>query len=84
MIVASVKETWDKKKNPNGRWRKFTIDEIKARPNTSLDISWMSEEEEKEDKPLKQILSEMNEKSKAISEAIAELNKALEGIEDDD
>lgn len=78
------KETWDKEKNPNGRWRKFTIDEIKARPNTSLDISWMSEEEEKEDKPLKQILSEMNEKSKAISEAIAELNKALEGIEDDD
>lgn len=78
------KETWDKEKNPNGRWRKFTIDEIKARPNTSLDISWMSEEEEKEDKPLKQILSEMNEKSKAISEAIAELNKALEGIEDND
>lgn len=78
------KETWDKEKNPNGRWRKFTIDEIKARPNTSLDVSWMSEEEEKEDKPLKQILSEMNEKSKAISEAIAELNKALEGIEDDD
>ena len=78
------KETWDKEKNPNGRWRKFTIDEIKARPNTSLDISWMSEEEEKEDKALKQILSEMNEKSKAISEAIAELNKALEGIEDDD
>ncbi len=76
------KETWDKEKNPNGRWRKFTIDEIKKRPNTSLDISWMNDEEEHETKSLKEILSDMNEKSKAISEAIAELNKALEGIDD--
>ena len=76
------KETWNKEKNPNGRWRKFTIDEIKKRPNTSLDISWMSDEEEHETKSLKEILSDMNEKSKAISEAIAELNKALEGIDD--
>lgn len=75
-------ETWDKNKNPNGRWRKFTIDEIKKRPNTSLDISWMSEEEEHETKSLKEILNDMNEKSKAISDAIAELNKALEGIDD--
>lgn len=77
-------ETWDKEKNPNGRWRKFSIDEIKKRPNTSLDISWMSDEEEKEQKSLKEIMSDMNEKAKAINEAIAELNKALEGIEDDD
>ena len=76
------KETWDKEKNPNGRWRKFTIDEIKKRPNTSLDISWISDEEEHETKSLKEILSDMNEKSKAISEAIADLNKALEGIDD--
>lgn len=78
------KETWDKEKNPNGRWRKFTIDEILKRPNTSLDISWMSDEEEKEQKSLKEIMADMNDKAKAINEAIAELNKALEGIEDDD
>ncbi|MBP2057924.1 type I restriction enzyme M protein [Lactobacillus colini] len=77
-------ETWDKEKNPNGRWRKFSIDEIMKRPNTSLDISWMSDEEEKQQKSLKEIMSDMNEKAKAINEAIAELNKALEGIEDDD
>ena len=77
-------ETWDKEKNPNGRWRKFTIEEIMQRPNTSLDISWMGDEEEKEQKSLKEIMSDMNENAKAINEAIAELNKALEGIEDDD
>lgn len=42
----------------------------------------MSDEEEHETKSLKEILSDMNAKSKAISEAIAELNKALEGIDD--
>ena len=78
------KETWDKEKNPNGRWRKFSIDEIKKRPNTSLDISWMNEEENHDNRSLGEILSEMNEKSKAIRDAIAELNKALEGIDDED
>lgn len=78
------KETWDAEKNPNGRWRKFSIDEIKKRPNTSLDITWMSEEEEHDNRSLGEILKEMNEKSKAISDAIAELNKALEGIDDED
>ena len=78
------KETWDKEKNPNGRWRKFSIDEIMKRPNTSLDISWMSEEEDHDDRSLSEILKEMNEKSQAIRDAIAELNKALEGIDDED
>ncbi|WP_249906012.1 N-6 DNA methylase [Lactobacillus amylovorus] len=78
------KETWDAEKNPNGRWRKFSIDEIKKRPNTSLDITWMSEEENHDERSLGEILKEMNDKSKAISDAIAELNKALEGIDDED
>ena len=78
------KETWDADKNPNGRWRKFSIDEIKKRPNTNLDISWMTKEESHDNRSVSEILSEMSEKSKAISEAIAELNKALEGIDDED
>ena len=44
----------------------------------------MSEEEEKESKPLKQILSEMNEQSDAIAQAVAKLNDALKGIDDED
>lgn len=42
----------------------------------------MNDEEEQDNRSLNEILSEMNNKSKAISEAIAELNKALEGIDD--
>ena len=30
-------------KNPEGRWRKFTYDEIIARDKTSLDITWLKD-----------------------------------------
>ena len=29
--------------NPEGRWRKFTYDEIIARDKTSLDITWLKD-----------------------------------------
>lgn len=37
------KETWSET-NPNGRWRKFTYDEILERDKTSLDIFWLKDE----------------------------------------
>ena len=37
------KPTWSEK-NPEGRWRKFTYDEIIARDKTSLDIFWLKDE----------------------------------------
>jgi len=36
------KETFDAK-NPEGRWRKFSYDEIIARDKTSLDITWIKD-----------------------------------------
>ena len=35
------KETWHPETNPEGRWRKFTYDEIMGRDKTSLDIFWL-------------------------------------------
>jgi len=35
------KPTWDADKNPEGRWRKFSYDELKARDKTSLDVFWL-------------------------------------------
>ena len=77
-------EDYNAEKNPNGRWRKFSIDEIKARPNTSLDISWIGDEEDKEDRPLSELLSDMVEKSQNIADAVSALQKALEGVSDED
>lgn len=36
------KETWSEK-NPDGRWRKFEIEEILERDKTSLDIFWIKD-----------------------------------------
>ncbi|MEW6381207.1 MAG: class I SAM-dependent DNA methyltransferase [bacterium] len=36
------KETWSEN-NPDGRWRKFTYDEVVARDKTSLDIFWLKD-----------------------------------------
>lgn len=36
------KETWSEE-NPEGRWRKFSFDDIVVRDKTSLDIFWLKE-----------------------------------------
>ncbi len=37
------KATFDASTNSEGRWRKFTYDEIIARDKTSLDITWLKD-----------------------------------------
>ena len=37
------KETWNAAANPEGRWRKFTYEELIARDKTSLDIFWLKD-----------------------------------------
>ncbi len=36
-------ETWNEAANPEGRWRRFTYDQIAARDKTSLDIFWLKD-----------------------------------------
>jgi type I restriction enzyme M protein len=37
------KATWDADKNPEGRWRKYTYNEVTVRDKTSLDIFWLKD-----------------------------------------
>lgn len=37
------KENYDPGNNPEGRWRKFPMDEILKRDKTSLDITWLKD-----------------------------------------
>jgi len=41
--IAKRQETWNVEKNPEGRWRCFSYDEIMARDKTSLDITWIKD-----------------------------------------
>jgi type I restriction enzyme M protein len=38
------KETWDADKNPDGRWRKYSYEELIARDKTSLDLFWLKDD----------------------------------------
>ena len=35
------KETWHPDNNPDGRWRKYSYEELIVRDKTSLDIFWL-------------------------------------------
>lgn len=41
--INKRKETYNAETNPEGRWRKFSYDEIIERDKTSLDISWIKD-----------------------------------------
>lgn len=66
--------------NPQGRWRRYTYEEICARDKTSLDLSWIRQGEETEEIPLNELIATMEEKAAKITEAIAQL-KAIMGNE---
>lgn len=78
------KETYDAETNPEGRWRRFTKEDIEGRPNTSLDISWMTDEEEADSRSLSEILTAMQEKSEGIARAVAVLSQELAEVDQDD
>lgn len=68
--------------NPNGRWRKFTYDEICARDKTSLDISWIKTGDNVPDCTLSELIEEIKVKSNAINNAVAELEKLIGEVDE--
>lgn len=79
--LSKRKETYSEE-NPNGRWRRFSIEDIKARDKTSLDIIWMKNSDGTDDRTLEEILGDIKEKSANISKAVAELEKLIGDIEE--
>ena len=81
--LSTRKETYDVESNPSGRWRKYGIDEIMARDKTSLDITWIKQGGEEDDRTLAELMATIEEKSINISNAVAELKKLLADIKED-
>ena len=75
------KETWSPE-NPNGRWRKYHVNELLARDKTSLDISWIKEGSDTVDYSLAELMQTIQGKSANIAAAVTELSKLIEGIEE--
>lgn len=68
--------------NPNGRWRRYTYEEILARDKTSLDITWMKADSEAEDYSLSELLEQIKEKSANIAKAVAALEELIGEVDE--
>ena len=79
--LSKRKETYSEE-NPNGRWRKFTIEDILARDKTSLDITWMKSDSGTDDYTLAELLDMIKEKSSNIAKAVAELEQLIGEVEE--
>lgn len=80
--IAARKETWSEE-NPNGRWKKFTYDELVSRTNTGLDITWIKNyEDEFKDYSLQQLFDLVKEKSGNIATAVTELETLIAEIKE--
>ena len=66
--------------NPNGRWRKFSEDEVYSRDQLKLDFKWI-DLTEKDERTVSELLSEMQNKAVAINEAVLKLQEILGGID---
>ncbi|MBR5549759.1 MAG: N-6 DNA methylase, partial [Kiritimatiellae bacterium] len=74
------KEIWSES-NPEGRWRKFTYEEILARPKTNLDFKWLKDDAiTPDDYTLAEVMGELAETGKTYATALKELQSLVEGI----
>ena len=71
-------ETYDSKNNPNGRWRVYNQSEISKRKNLDLDFKWI-DLEEKDNRTISQIISDIEKEAKIIDESIDKIKKILKG-----
>jgi len=67
--------------NPNGRWRKFTKDEVYSRDQLKLDFKWIASEED-DDRTLAEMISQIKEESANIAKAVAELEKLIGEVDE--
>ena len=80
--IAGRVETFDAETNPNGRWRKFSIDEILKRDKTSLDITWIKLDSDDEDLTLAQLMDIIKTECDTISDAVSQLQALVSNIEE--
>lgn len=79
--LSKRQETYSEE-NPNGRWRKYTYEEILARDKTSLDITWIKADNPTDDYTLAELLDLIKTKSDNISKAVAQLEELIGEVEE--
>ena len=73
--LSARKETYNTETNPNGRWRKYDVNELLGRDKTSLDITWIRQGNDMENVTLGELMADIKEKSDNIASAVAKLEE---------
>jgi type I restriction enzyme M protein len=75
--------TWDSDRNPKGRWRKFSYEELTARAKTSLDVFWLKDKSltdldnlPKPDELAEEIIENLEAGLNSFREVLSALNQA--------
>lgn len=76
-------ETWNVENNPEGRWRKFSYEELIARDKTSLDVFWLKDKSltdldnlPEPDELAEEIIDNLEAGLNSFREILGALNKA--------
>lgn len=77
--IYDRQETWSED-NPNGRWRRFTYDQIKNDFKYNLDIKWIKDDENIADINIEDLFSNIKKESENISSLVEKLEKMLNGV----
>jgi len=67
--------------NPNGRWRKYSKEEVYSRDGLKLDFKWL-DLSEKDDRTLAELLNDIKTKSTNIAKAVAEMEKLIGEVDE--
>ena len=75
-------ETYNEDTARDGRWRKYTVEDIMARDKTSLDITWIKAGGQEEQFTLDELMTNITTQASNISKAVAQLQKLMAGIKE--
>lgn len=74
--LAGRQETYNKDTNPNGRWRRYSAEDLLGQNEINLDITWVTEAKNEEDHlTLEEVMEQMAERIQVIQEAFSKLKK---------
>jgi type I restriction-modification system DNA-methyltransferase len=75
-------ETYNEDTARDGRWRKYTVEDILVRDKTSLDITWIKAGGEEEQFTLDELMTNITTQASNISKAVAQLQKLMAEIKE--
>ena len=78
--INQRKETYSLE-NANGRWRKYSIKDIENN-EYNLDFKWIKIEDDNDNLTLEELLEKLKEKSNNIANAVAELEKIIDEVDE--